>query len=41
MPNVNDWRWQLRYRITTLAQLERLMPMLTPDMHAYTILADS
>jgi lysine 2,3-aminomutase len=26
----NDWRWQLRHRITTLEQLEALMP-LTPE----------
>ena len=37
----NDWRWQLRHRITTLAQLERLMPMLTPEEHAGTVLANS
>src|SRR5256885_839561 len=23
----NDWRWQLRHRITTLEQLEKLMPL--------------
>jgi lysine 2,3-aminomutase len=37
----NDWRWQLRHRITTLAQLERLMPTLTPEEHAGTVLANS
>ena len=37
----NDWRWQLRHRITTLAQLEKLMPMLTPEEHAGTVLANS
>ena len=37
----NDWRWQLKNRITTLAQLERLMPTLTPEEHAGTILANS
>jgi lysine 2,3-aminomutase len=37
----NDWRWQLRNRITTLEQLERLMPTLTPEEHAGTLLANS
>lgn len=36
----NDWRWQLKHRITTLAQLERLMPTLTPEEHAGTVLAN-
>ena len=35
----NDWRWQLKHRITTLAQLERLMPSLTPEERAGTQLA--
>jgi len=30
----NDWRWQLKHRITSLAQLERLMPTLTPEERA-------
>src|SRR5690349_854561 len=29
--NWNDWRWQLKYRITTLEQLQCLMPTLTPE----------
>jgi lysine 2,3-aminomutase len=37
----NDWRWQLRNRITNLEQLERLMPTLTPEEHAGTVLANS
>ena len=37
----NDWRWQLRNRITTLAQLEQLIPNLTPEEHAGTLLANS
>jgi lysine 2,3-aminomutase len=37
----NDWRWQLRNRITSLEQLERLMPTLTPEEHAGTVLANS
>ncbi len=37
----NDWRWQLKNRITTLEQLERLMPTLTPEERAGTVLANS
>lgn len=37
----NDWRWQLRNRITTLERLERLLPTLTPEEHAGTMLANS
>jgi lysine 2,3-aminomutase len=37
----NDWIWQLKNRITTLAQLERLMPTLTPEEHAGTQFANS
>jgi lysine 2,3-aminomutase len=37
----NDWRWQLKNRIGTLAQLERLMPTLTPEEYAGTQLANS
>lgn len=37
----NDWHWQLRNRITTLEQLERLMPTLTPEERAGTVLANS
>ncbi len=40
-PEWNDWRWQLRNRITTLAQLEKLMPTLTPEERAGTVLANS
>ena len=36
----NDWRWQLKNRITTLNQLERLMPTLTPEEHAGPQLAN-
>lgn len=36
----NDWHWQLRHRITTLTQLERLLPTLTPEEHAGTRLAN-
>ena len=36
----NDWRWQLKHRITTLEQLQRLMPTLTPEEIAGTQLAN-
>src|SRR5580693_4826139 len=36
----NDWRWQLKHRITSLEQLERLMPTLTPEERAGTMLAN-
>ncbi|HZV33699.1 MAG TPA: KamA family radical SAM protein [Verrucomicrobiae bacterium] len=37
----NDWKWQLKNRITSLEQLQKLMPMLTPQERAGTILANS
>ncbi len=37
----NDWGWQLKNRITSLEQLQRLMPTLTPEEHAGTVLANS
>jgi lysine 2,3-aminomutase len=37
----NSWQWQLRNRITTLAQLQRLMPTLTPEEFAGTQLANT
>src|SRR5580765_3719725 len=36
----NDWRWQLRNRITNVEQLQRLMPNLTPEEHAGATLAN-
>ncbi len=36
----NDWRWQLKNRITTVEQLQRLMPTLTPEEYAGTKLAN-
>jgi lysine 2,3-aminomutase len=27
----NDWHWQLKHRITSLEQLQRLLPTLTPE----------
>jgi len=37
----NDWRWQLKNRITTVEQLERLLPDLTASERAGAILARS
>ena len=37
----NDWRWQLKNRITTVEQLERLLPELTASERAGAILARS
>src|SRR5204863_274251 len=36
----NSWVWQLQNRITTLEQLQRLMPTLTPEEYAGTTLAN-
>jgi hypothetical protein len=35
-----DWRWQLKNRITSLEQLQRLLPTLTPEEYAGTLLAN-
>ncbi|MFO1496939.1 MAG: KamA family radical SAM protein [Verrucomicrobiota bacterium] len=37
----NDWHWQLKHRIVSLAQLERLLPTLTPEERAGTLLANT
>jgi len=37
----NDWRWQLKHRITTPEQLQRLMPTLTPEEFAGSKLANT
>src|SRR6266705_608549 len=37
----NNWRWQLQHRITSLEQLQRLMPTLTPEEFAGTRLANT
>jgi len=37
----NSWQWQLKNRIASLAQLQRLMPTLTPEEYAGTQLANS
>ncbi|HHY84775.1 MAG TPA: KamA family radical SAM protein [Verrucomicrobia bacterium] len=36
----NNWAWQLKNRITSLEQLERLMPTLTPEEYAGIQLAN-
>jgi len=36
----NDWRWQLKHRITTVEQLERFLPLLTPEEVAGARLAN-
>src|SRR4051812_32596346 len=36
----NDWCWQLKNRITSVEQLQRLMPTLTPEEHAGATLAN-
>jgi lysine 2,3-aminomutase len=36
----NDWRWQLKNRITNLEQLQNLLPTLTPSERAGTLLAN-
>jgi lysine 2,3-aminomutase len=36
----NDWRWQLQHRVTTLEQLQGLLPTLTPEEYAGTRLAN-
>ncbi len=35
----NDWRWQLKHRVSTVEQLERLLPTLTAEERAGAILA--
>src|ERR1017187_4234137 len=37
----NDWRWQIKHRITTPEQLQRLMPTLTPEEFAGAKLANT
>src|SRR5437016_4644212 len=36
----NDWHWQLKHRITTVEQLQRSMPTLTPEEFAGATLAN-
>jgi lysine 2,3-aminomutase len=37
----NDWRWQLKHRITTVAQLVKRLPTLTPEEFAGSKLANT
>jgi lysine 2,3-aminomutase len=37
----NDWRWQLKNRITSLDKLQRLLPTLVPEEYAGTRLANT
>jgi lysine 2,3-aminomutase len=37
----NDWHWQLKNRIVSLEQLQRLMPSLAPEERAGTFLSDT
>src|SRR3989449_4883141 len=37
----NDWRWQLKYRITSVEHLQKLMPTLTPEEFAGSKLANT
>lgn len=37
----DDWHWQLTHRITTVEQLQRLLPTLTPEEYAGTMLANT
>ncbi len=36
----NDWRWQLKHRISSVEQLERFLPTLTPEERAGARLAN-
>ena len=37
----NDFRWQLKHRITSLEQLRKFLPTLTPEEEAGTKLANT
>jgi lysine 2,3-aminomutase len=37
----NDWRWQLKHRITNVEQLQKLLPTLSPSEFAGAMLAKS
>jgi lysine 2,3-aminomutase len=37
----NDWRWQLKHRITTAEQLQKFIPTLTPEEYAGAKLANT
>src|SRR5450755_3109637 len=36
----NDWKWQLKHRITTVEQLQKFLPTLTPEELAGAQLAN-
>ena len=36
-----DWHWQLKHRVTTVTELQRLLPTLTPEEYAGALLADT
>src|SRR5256714_2202241 len=36
----NDWKWQLKHRITSVEQLQRYLPTLTPEEYAGATLAN-
>lgn len=37
----NDWRWQLKNRITSLAHLQKLLPTITPEEYNGAVLANT
>ena len=37
----NDWRWQLKHRITNAEQLQKFLPTLTPEEYAGAKLANT
>lgn len=37
----NDWRWQLKNRITSLAHLQKLLPTITPEEYNGALLANT
>jgi lysine 2,3-aminomutase len=37
----NDWKWQLKHRITTVEQLQKFLPTLTPEEYAGAKLANT
>lgn len=37
----NDWKWQLKNRITSVEQLQKFLPTLSPEEHAGTVLANT
>jgi len=39
--NWNDWRWQLKHRVTTVEQLQKFLPTLTPEEFAGAKLANT